>query len=109
MSHIQFNGWGNKQPHQHDAQIAKRVAEALDCNVIPSGLVGESGGIETNGAGTLIAHENSWINDNRNPSLSKDQISKRLLAAYGADQIIWSKVVADLDITDYHIDSLAIL
>ena len=107
VSHIQFNGWGNKQPHKHDAQIAKRVAEALDFNVIPSDLVGEAGGIETNGAGTLIAHENSWINDNRNPSLSKDQISKRLLAAYGADRIIWSKAVADLDITDYHIDSLA--
>ena len=107
MSHIQFNGWGNKQPHNHDAQIAKRVAAALDFNAISSGLVGEAGGVETNGAGTLIAHESSWINDNRNPTLSKDQISKRLLAAYGADQIIWSKGVAGLDITDYHIDSLA--
>ena len=91
VSHIQFNGWGNKQPHNNDAQIAKRVAAALELNVIPTGLVGEAGGIETNGAGTLIAHESSWINDNRNPSLSKDQISKRLLAAYGADQIMWSK------------------
>ena len=91
VSHIQFNGWGDKQPHNHDAQIAKRVAAALDFNAIPSGLVGEAGGIETNGAGTLIAHESSWINDNRNPTLSKDQISKRLLAAYGADQIMWSK------------------
>ena len=107
LSHIQFNGWGNKQPHNHDAQIAKQVAAALDFNSISSGLVGEAGGIETNGAGTLIAHESSWINDNRNPSLSKDQLSKRLLAAYGADQIIWSKAVSDLDITDYHIDSLA--
>ena len=107
LSHIQFNGWGNKQPHNHDAQIAKRVAAALDFNVIPSGLVGEAGGIETNGTGTLIAHESSWINDNRNPTLSKDQISKRLLAAYGADQIIWSQGVAGVDITDYHIDSLA--
>ena len=107
VSHIQFNGWGNKQPHNHDAQIAKRVAAALDFNAISSGLVGEAGGIETNGTGTLIAHESSWINDNRNPTLSKDQISKRLLAAYGADQIIWSKGVAGLDITDYHIDSLA--
>ena len=107
LSHIQFNGWGNKQPHNHDAQIAKRVAAALDFNAISSGLVGEVGGIETNGAGILIAHESSWINNNRNPSLSKDQISKRLLAAYGADQIIWSSGVAGLDITDYHIDSLA--
>ena len=107
LSHIQFNGWGNKQPHNHDAQIAKRVAAALDFNAISSGLVGEVGGIETNGAGILIAHESSWINNNRNPSLSKDQISKRLLAAYGADQIIWSSGVAGLDITDYRIDSLA--
>ena len=91
VSHIQFNGWANKQHHNHDAQIAKRVVVALDFNVISPGLVGEAGGIETNGAGTLIAHESSWINDNRNPTLSKDQISKRLLAAYGADQIMWSK------------------
>ena len=99
MSNIQFNGWGNKQPHNHDAQIAKRVAAALDFNAISSVLVGEAGGIETNGAGTSIAHESSWINDNRNPTLSKDQISKRLLAAYGADQIIRSKGVSGLDIT----------
>ena len=83
------------------------MAAALDFNVITSGLVGEAGGIETNGTGTLIAHESSWINDNRNPTLSKDQISKRLLAAYGADQIIWSHGVAGVDITDYHIDILA--
>lgn len=107
VSHIQFNGWGNKQPYNHDAQIAKRVAASLDFNAISSGLVGEAGGVETDGAGTLIAHESSWINDNRNPTLSKDQISKNLLAAYGANQIIWSKGVAGLDITDYHIDSLA--
>ena len=90
VSHIQFNGWGKKQPHNRDAQIAKRVAAALDFNAIPSSLVEEAGGIETNGASILIAHESSWINNNRNPSLSKDQISKRLLAAYGADQIMWS-------------------
>ena len=34
VSHIQFNGWGNKQPHNHDAQIAKRLAAALDFNVV---------------------------------------------------------------------------
>ena len=91
LSHIRFNGWGNKQPHNHDALIAKRVAAALDFNAISSDLVGEACGIETNDAGTLIAHESSWINDYRNPTLTKDQISKRLLAAYGADRIMWSK------------------
>ena len=57
LSHIRFNGWGNKQPHNHDALIAKRVAAALDFNAISSDLVGEACGIETNDAGTLIAHE----------------------------------------------------
>lgn len=82
------------------------MAASLDFNAISSGSVGEAGGIETNGTVTLIAHESSWINDNRNPTLSKNQISKHLLAAYGANQIIWSKGVAGLVITDYHIDSL---
>ena len=68
LSHIRFNGWGNKQPHNHDALIAKRVAAALDFNAISFDLVGEACGIETNDAGTLIAHESSWINDNRNPA-----------------------------------------
>jgi agmatine deiminase len=29
------------------------------------------------------------------------------MAAYGAERIIWAPGVAGLDITDYHIDSLA--
>ncbi len=35
------------------------------------------------------------------------EIESRLLAAYGADRIIWSEGVLGQDITDYHIDSLA--
>ena len=34
-------------------------------------------------------------------------IAHRLLAAYGAQQIIWAPGVRGKDITDYHIDSLA--
>lgn len=31
-----------------------------------------------------MAHESWWVNDNRNPSLSRDLIEQRLLDAYGA-------------------------
>ena len=107
VSHIQFNGWGKKQVHRHDAQVAVEIAERLGIPLIASGLVGEAGGVEQDGHGLLMAHESSWVNSNRNPDLSRDIIGKRLLKAYGAEEIIWSDGVWGEDITDYHIDSLA--
>ncbi|MEO1748378.1 MAG: agmatine deiminase family protein [Pseudomonadota bacterium] len=107
VSHLQFNGWGNRQVHKADGLIAERLAQWLDFELVNSGLVGEAGGVEHDGHGLLIAHESSWVHNNRNPDLSRDEIERRLLAAYGAERMIWSAGVRDLDITDYHIDSLA--
>ncbi|MEM1398876.1 MAG: agmatine deiminase family protein [Pseudomonadota bacterium] len=107
VSHIQFNGWGEKQVNRHDSQIAGRVAERLGLALLPTGLQGEAGGVEQDGHGLLLAHESSWVNDDRNPGLSRDEIEARLLRAYGAGRMIWSMGVWGEDITDYHIDSLA--
>ena len=107
VSHIAFNGWGNKQVHDRDGRVAAKVAERLGIPLEPSGLVGEAGGVEQDGRGLLMAHESCWVNDNRNPTLNRNQIESRLLRAYGASKMIWSTGVRDADITDYHIDSLA--
>lgn len=107
VTHIQFNGWGEKQRNRRDSQIASRVAERLGLELVRSGLRGEGGGVEHDGHGLLMAHQSSWVNDNRNPGLSRDEIEARLLSAYGADRMIWSDGVWGEDITDYHIDSLA--
>jgi len=107
ISHIQFNGWGEKQINRRDSQVAKRVAEHLGLDLLRTGLHGEAGGIEQDGHGLLMAHESSWVNDNRNPGMSRAQIEQRLLSAYGADRMIWTDGVRGEDITDYHIDSLA--
>lgn len=107
VTYVQFNGWGEKQRNRRDSQIAKKVAKRLGLDVVPSGLKGEAGGVEHDGHGLLMAHESSWVNDNRNPGLSRDEIEMRLLNAYGAQRMIWSDGVLDEDITDYHIDSLA--
>ncbi|MCP5081697.1 MAG: agmatine deiminase family protein [Alphaproteobacteria bacterium] len=107
VSHIQFNGWGQKQVHKRDGSIAAAVAMRLGVPVVPSGLQGEAGGVEHDGHGLLMAHESSWVNKNRNPGLSRGEIEKRLLAAYGAKQMVWSPGLWGEDITDYHIDSLA--
>jgi len=107
VSHIQFNGWGEKQVHARDAQIANAVAQHLGLPTYSSGLRGEPGGVEHDGHGLLLAHESSWLNENRNPSMSRQEIETRLLNAYGASRMIWSGGVWGEDITDYHIDSLA--
>ncbi len=104
---LNFNGWGGKQIHRRDGQVARRVAAKVQSPLIDSGLVGEPGGLDHDGHGTLIAHESSWVIGNRNPGLSRTEIERRLVAAYGADRMVWAPGIKNEDITDFHIDSLA--
>jgi agmatine deiminase len=106
IAHIQFNGWGKKQPHRNDARVTERVAQRLGLPLLKTGLVGEGGGIEHDGAGTLLAHASCWTNPNRN-RINQEEIGKRLLSALGGEKMIWAPGVKGKDITDYHIDALA--
>jgi agmatine deiminase len=106
VTHIQFNGWGDKQPHSNDALIAERVAERLGLPLLDTGLIGEQGGVEHDGAGTLLTHASCWVNPNRNDG-SEAEIGDKLLKALGGEKIIWAPGIAGKDITDYHIDALA--
>lgn len=106
VSDLGFNGWGNKQGHADDGLIAKAVAERLGLAVYGGGIVGEGGGVEVDGAGTVLAHESSWINSNRNKA-SKAEVERLLLNALGAELVIWAPGLKGADITDYHIDALA--
>ena len=106
VTQFNFNGWGNKQVHGNDGKIALRVAERLGLQVFDAGLVGEAGGVETDGHGTLIAHESTFINPNRNKG-SKAQVEAMLLDTMGAEKMIWAPGIKGADITDYHIDALA--
>ena len=105
-SNLNFNGWGRKQIHGKDGKVVEQIAEKMDLAVFNNGVVGEPGGIEFDGEGTLIAHESSWVNPNRNSGL-RDEVESLLLQAYGAEKVIWAKGVYGEDITDYHIDALA--
>jgi len=106
IAHLRFNGWGGKQPHRNDALITPRLAEILGVPLLGTGLVGEQGGIEHDGAGTLLAHASCWVNPNRNP-LGETEIGNRLKAALGGRKMIWAPGIAGKDITDFHIDALA--
>jgi agmatine deiminase len=105
-SELGFNGWGEKQPHADDAQVARRVAEKLGLQVFENGIKGEGGGVEIDGAGTVLAHASCWVNPNRNAG-SEQEVEKLLLDALGAEKMIWAPGVIGADITDFHIDALA--
>ncbi len=105
-SELGFNGWGGKQQYEDDGLVARRVAERLGLAVFENGIKGEGGGVETDGAGTLLAHASCWVNPNRNPG-SQDEVEKLLLDSMGAEKIIWAPGVIGADITDFHIDALA--
>ena len=106
IAHIQFNGWGGKQPHRNDARIAAAVAKRLGMPLLATGLVGEQGGVEHDGAGTLLAHASCWVNPNRNKG-NEATVGKLLNGALGGEKIIWAPGIKGADITDYHIDALA--
>lgn len=102
-----FNGWGNKQQHDDDAQLAALVAEQTGARHIRSELVGEGGAIEVDGLGTGIMTESSWINRNRNPDWSKADVEAELKERLGLRKIIWLPGIKGKDITDAHVDFYA--
>ncbi|MDH6120871.1 agmatine deiminase [Kitasatospora sp. GAS204A] len=101
---LNFNGWGRKQVHADDAHVAGSVARLTGLPFIRADFVGEGGGIETDGAGTVMATESSLVNKNRNRGWSRDEVEAAVLDVYGADRMIWVPGIKGKDITDDHID-----
>ncbi|MEM8766406.1 MAG: agmatine deiminase family protein [Pseudomonadota bacterium] len=104
---LHFNGWGDKQtPRSYDERIAGAVAEHLGFPVIdnPLPLVGEGGGLEFDGDGTLLLTDSCWLNDNRNPGIDRKTMTAELKRLFGLEKVIWLPGVRDQDITDGHID-----
>ncbi|MER7702001.1 agmatine deiminase family protein [Kitasatospora sp. NPDC097605] len=102
-----FNGWGDKQTHASDAEVARTLLGHYGITRLRAPVTGEGGGIEVDGEGTLMATESCWVNDNRNPGRTRDQIEAAFKDLLGVDKVIWFKGVAGQDITDCHVDALA--
>ncbi len=99
-----FNGWGNKERHAKDSRVAAAIATARGCRHVRSALVGEGGGLEYDGEGTLILTDSCWVNDNRNPGKTQAEIEAELKAGLGVGTVIWLPGVRGQEITDGHID-----
>lgn len=102
-----FNGWGRKQAFAGDTAVARALSGDLPARYITSRLTGEGGGIEVDGDGTAIMTESCWVNDNRNPGMSRAQIEVELKSLLGLRKIIWLPGIKGRDITDAHVDFYA--
>lgn len=104
---LNFNGWGEKQDFDGDSTVAKFIAKHSKATYLTTEIVGEGGGIEVDGAGTAIITESCFVNDNRNPGVTKAEIESELKPLLGLKKIIWLPGVRGKDITDGHTDFYA--
>ena len=103
-----YNAWGGKYPpFDLDRQVASRMAEVLDIPVLDSDWTMEGGGLEPNGAGTIMTTGSCMLNPNRNPGRTRAGAESELARLLGARHVIWLEGELRGDDTDGHIDNLA--
>jgi agmatine deiminase len=106
-----FNGWGGKYDADLDNQITPRLHAAGAFGATPRepvDLVLEGGGIESDGAGTLLTTSRCLLAPTRNPRLTRAALEARLMALFGCRRILWlGHGGLEGDDTDGHVDTLA--
>jgi len=108
----QYNAWGGKYPpFADDNAVPEFIARQLNFQRFSPGIVMEGGSVENNGAGVLLVTSQCLLSPNRNPELSREQITRMLCEYSGAEEVLWLFGPEDGSIpgddTDAHIDQLA--
>lgn len=104
-----FSAWGHKYaPFDKDAAFGAAVAAREKLPVFKSPLLAEGGGVTVDGEGTIITTETCFLNRNRNPSWSCEEVTRELLETLGGEKVIWLPGNADETETDGHVDGIAV-
>jgi agmatine deiminase len=118
-----FNGWAKYDDWQLDDKLPARVAKTLKLQswqpaVMHSGgrigvgkgqrVVLEGGSIDTNGHGILLTTEECMLSEvqQRNPSMSREQMERVLHDYLGIDQVLWLGRGIAGDDTHGHVDDI---
>lgn len=103
-----YNAWGGKYPpYDLDRKVAARMADVLGVPVLESDWTMEGGGLEPNGADTIMTTASCMLNANRNPRRTRPEAEAELGRLLGARRVIWLEGELAGDDTDGHIDNLA--
>ena len=107
-----FNAWGGLYdglyfPWDKDNKLARKICDLYnrDCYNARD-FVLEGGSIHVDGEGTCIVTEACLLSPGRNPSLSKEDITKMLIDYLGVTKVIWLKNGIYNDETNEHVDNI---
>lgn len=111
-----FNGWAKYENHQRDEHVGEAVEHITGLDRVVarrpddgSWLVLEGGGIETNGAGSLLVTE-EWLQNDvqvRNPGMTRAGYEAAFAEYLGVTNTIWLGDGCAGDDTHGHIDDIA--
>ena len=105
---FRFTGWGGKFAAALDDVIPVALAPEFLAAVETIALVLEGGGIESDGAGTVLTTTSVLLNPNRNPELDRAGVEAALAKHLGARRVLWLEHGhLEGDDTDGHVDTLA--
>ena len=112
--HFHFNGWAKYDNWRKDTKVPEMAARTLGKKLFNAEnggkpFVVEGGGVELNGAGTLISTEECYLHPKiqvRNPGLSKGEIETTLKEYLGVQNIFWLAKGPAGDDTHGHVDDI---
>jgi agmatine deiminase len=111
-----FNAWAKYDNYAQDSLVARAVARLSGQPAVdafrPDGegaLVLEGGGIETDGAGTMLVTEEWLLSDQqvRNPGLTREGYESAFREFLGIERTLWLGEGAVGDDTHGHVDDIA--
>lgn len=105
-----YDAWGGKYPPwDRDERVAEQMAQVARVPRIAFDLVLEAGGIDGDGAGTILTTESCLLNPNRGRpghDRSRAALERVLGEAFGATKVLWLGDGIEGDDTDGHVDDL---
>lgn len=106
-----FNAWGGMvnglySPWEDDDRFARNICSYLGNESYKAPIVLEGGACHVDGEGTLYTTEECLLDKGRNPSLSKEEITKYLQEYLNVETIVWLPYGLYNDETNGHIDNI---
>ncbi|MFA6829851.1 MAG: agmatine deiminase, partial [Bacilli bacterium] len=108
-----FNAWGGKidglyKDWNNDNNLSKNTFLDLLIPRYPQkDFILEGGSIHTDGKGTILTTEECLLSKGRNSSLTKEEISQKLMSSLNARKILWLPYGIYNDETNGHVDNIA--
>jgi len=113
LTNWRFNAWAKYDNWRRDDQVPQQVASLYAMpqrkpEIAGHRLVLEGGSIDVNGAGTLITTEECLLSEvqQRNPSISRQQLEASFREHLGIEQTIWLHRGCAGDDTHGHVDDI---